>query len=182
MPSFLDVENAQRHLCDVARQYWLQHNLFTWQWWLLLSLTIIPWLIWWKFADKKRIIEILLYGVLIIIIVIILDTIGANLLLWTYPQRPLWFLMPLLLPIDISIMPVEHMLIYQFFPKWRSFVAALVILALFSAFVAEPLFTLGGMYKLYSWRYVYSVPLYVLKAVLVRLLVEKLREFQAPEH
>jgi hypothetical protein len=174
MPTFHDVERARGLLSHVAREYWLHQNLYSWQWWSLLAVAIIPWLVWWKLVDKKRVIEISLYGALIAMIAVLLDLIGTNLMLWGYPQQVFWFLIPPLLPIDLTVMPVEHMVVYQYFRTWKSFVFALIALAAFSSFVVEPLFSWIGLYKLYTWKYLYSVPIYIVKAIIVRLAIEKL--------
>lgn len=174
MPSFQDVENAGKDFLDMRHQHWLQHNVFTWQWWFLFCLTIVPWFLWWRLVDKKQLVQMFLYGTLIVIITTTLDIIGTNLRFWAYPQQLFWFLIPPLLPVDSTLMPVEHMLVYQYFRRWRNFVIALCIVAVFNALVAEPLFTKSGMYELYSWKYAYSIPIYVLKAISTRWFVEKL--------
>lgn len=33
---------------------WLNEILFSWRWWLNIALTIIPWLIWIKYRDRKN--------------------------------------------------------------------------------------------------------------------------------
>lgn len=178
MPGFDDVEKVREQLSEVTRQYWTAHNLFTWQWWLLIVLSIVPWLVWWKLVNKQRMIEIALFGAFVALLASILDVIGTNVLFWGYPQQPLWFLIPPLLPIDLTIMPVEHMLLYEYFPRWKGFILALIVVAVISAFLLEPLFSLCGLYKLYSWQYAYSVPIYILKALLAKLIIQKMLQRQ----
>jgi hypothetical protein len=182
MPTFEAVEKIRRQLSENAHQYWINDNLFTWQWWLLIILSIVPWFIWWKFVDKEKLIEIALYGAFISMIASVLDVIGTNTVLWGYPHQPLWFLIPPLLPIDLTIMPVEHMLIYQYFPRWKGFVLTLLIVAVVSALMIEPLFNWAGIYILYSWKYVYSIPIYIAIAVVAKVIIQKLLQYQKPSH
>ena len=177
LPTFEDVQNVRRQLLEVSRQYWTSHTVFTWQWWLLIALSLLPWFIWWKFVDKKRVIELSLYGAMIAMISVLLDTIGTNAMFWGYPRQPLWFIY-FLWPADFSILPVGHMLVYQYFSKWKTFILAEIAFAVVASFLIEPLFSWSGMYILYSWKYIYSTPLYVLKAIIARLVVQRLLQVQ----
>jgi hypothetical protein len=44
----------EKQLSNIIYENWVHFDLFTWQWWLLLGLTIVPWFIWWKIVDKKN--------------------------------------------------------------------------------------------------------------------------------
>ncbi|WP_067619763.1 CBO0543 family protein [Alicyclobacillus acidiphilus] len=178
MATFSDVKDAHRHLMNLTRDFWLHHNLFTWQWWLLICLEIIPWIVWWRLVHKRRIVEILLYGCLVAVIALTLDIMGSSLLLWDYPQRSVWFVFPPMIPVDYGIVPVVDMLLYQYFRSWKAFLIAVSVFALSAAFIAEPLFHRGGMYVLNGWSYVYSFPLYIAKSVVARLAMEGLRRIE----
>ncbi|QQE80419.1 CBO0543 family protein [Alicyclobacillus sp. SO9] len=175
MHSFAILEQARRHLSLTSYDYWLEHSLFSWQWWFLLTLSVVPWVIWWILTDRNRIYEIASYGMLIGCISSLLDLWGTNSLFWAYPHQLLWFLIPALIPVDLSVLPVEHMLIYQYFRTWKSFIVALLVAALIVAFVVEPLFVRFHLYVLYSWKFIYSVPLYMLKAIFARWVIERLK-------
>lgn len=62
IPSYEDVKKARESLKDLAFEHWIQDDLFTWKWWLLVAATIIPWILWLIFHDKKRTFEILSCG------------------------------------------------------------------------------------------------------------------------
>jgi hypothetical protein len=79
MPSFSsyeDVQKARKTLSDESFQHWIHYDLLTWKWWILLILTIVPWFIWFKIVEKKRVHEILAFGLIISILAVLLDTIG----------------------------------------------------------------------------------------------------------
>jgi len=123
-------------------------------------LLIIPWLIWCKLVDKGRIKDILLYGLFVALTTTYLDSIGNELVLWSYPHS-LLPLMPKLFPVDISLLPVVFMLIYQYFPQWKPFTIATIITSLLSAFIVEPVFVYVGIYEMYKWEFWYSFIIYV---------------------
>ncbi|NHM32056.1 hypothetical protein [Neobacillus terrae] len=104
LPTYRDIQQLRGKLRDISYEHWLHNDLFTWRWWLLLLLTIVPWIIWWRLVDKKRVAEILLYGTLIAILAILLDNIGTDLIWWGYPTK-LFQMFPPLVPADITVVP-----------------------------------------------------------------------------
>ncbi|WP_163536250.1 CBO0543 family protein [Gracilibacillus sp. YIM 98692] len=171
-PTFEQVRNAHQQLNDMKLEYWLSHNLFTFQWWLLLCVLFIPWIIWWRFVDKSRLHQILLFGALLTILVVMLDDFGVEQHLWSYPYQ-LLNIMPRLIAIDQGILVVAHMSLYQYFPKWKTFIAANTVMAIIFTFIFEPLTVWLGIYELENWRYIYSLPIYIIKAVFIKWLVDE---------
>lgn len=173
----LSTSDAIRHLEEVLTMlnihYWLKHDLFTFPWWVLLMTLIAPWMIWWKLVDKSRIAVILVYGLFMSILIIMLDEIGISFGLWSYPTQ-LIRILPGLYPVDFSFLPVAHMLLFQYFRNWRSFLIAVTITGAVFSFLGEPLFVWLDIYELNHWEYYYSFPIYIAKAILVKWLVESL--------
>lgn len=64
---------------------WLKTELFTWNWWILVTFLILPWVLWALFADKNKLLETTLFGTLVIIPTTNLDAIGKDLDFWRYP-------------------------------------------------------------------------------------------------
>ncbi|WP_135555850.1 CBO0543 family protein [Paenibacillus cymbidii] len=170
-PSFGEIRDVQRKLTEMKKQYYFHHDLFSIQWWLLVALMIVSWMVWWKIVDKSRVREILLYGAVLSVVIIMLDDIGSELGLWSYPYQAIP-LIPRLNAIDLSVLPVFHMIVYQYYKSWKSFLAANAVMALSFAFIAEPLFVWLDIYHMENWRYIYSIPLYIAKALFVRWLLE----------
>ena len=110
-----------------------------------------------KFVDRKRIKEILLFGALLIIFIGLLDDIGVNLSLWSYPYK-LTYLVTTLNAVDYGMIVVMHMFIYQKFKEWKTFLIANVLLAAIFTFIFEPISVRLGIYKLDNWKYIYSFP------------------------
>ncbi|MBT2734781.1 CBO0543 family protein [Bacillus sp. ISL-7] len=170
-PSAKEIIDIQKKLSEMRNEHWYHHDLFTPQWWFLLIITILPWIVWWFLVDRTRIKQIWLYGALMTILIIHLDDIGSSLGLWNYPYK-LIGLIPRLNPIDASVLPVLHMLVYQYFTKWKAFLITNIITALLYSYVAEPFFVKIHIYQLLNWKYSYSFPGYVLKAVVVKYILE----------
>lgn len=65
-------------------QEWINNVVFTGPWWLGVSLSIIPWVIWAIFHKKESRNRLLFAGFGIIIISSFLDFLGVQLGLWVY--------------------------------------------------------------------------------------------------
>ncbi|MFD2970589.1 hypothetical protein [Peribacillus deserti] len=67
---------------------WEQEVLFTWQWWLGIGLTIIPWIIWLIYRKKDSSGRLLYSGTFVALLSVTLDNIGVQLSLWNYLKAP----------------------------------------------------------------------------------------------
>jgi H+/Cl- antiporter ClcA len=70
------------------------------------------------------------------------------------------------------------MTLYQWFPKWKAYIVAIIIFSLFAALVGETIFQWLGIYKLLKWRHIYSVPPYILLGVFVKAILQKLNTIE----
>lgn len=61
-PSYQKIVDLKQELASLELQNFFNDDIHKWTWWLNLGVTIIPWIIWWKLVDRKRILEIALYG------------------------------------------------------------------------------------------------------------------------
>lgn len=173
-----DVIEAQRNLFETNYTYWLEHVLFSFNWWFLIIVSIVPWFIWWKFVDKKRLMEIITVGLLSVVIVSLLDLMGSSFVFWTYGFNVVQMILPLI-TIDLTLLPVLNMFLYQLFPKWRSYTVASIVVALLGAFFAEPLFIWMGIYILHGWKPIYSLPIYIAISIILKLFMKKVITCQA---
>lgn len=123
-------------------------------------LSIVPWIIWWKIADKRRLHELFVYGAVVAICAISLDNVGTDLLWWEYPDKLFQVVRPLF-PADITLVPIFMMIGYQFTHTWRSFILVNVILDGFMAYVGEPLIISLDFYQLNTWKLWYSLVLHM---------------------
>lgn len=173
IPSFEETHSLQSAADAAGREFWFNNVVFTYQWWLLVAITIIPFIIWWKIVDRKRFFEIMTYGLLVSLLSGLLDAIGVETDGWEY-KYDLIPLLDVFIAYDITVLPVSFMIIYQYFSKWQSFAIAHIILAFIFAFVAEPLLIWLDIYQLIKWQHIYSVPGYFFLAIFLRWIMEKL--------
>lgn len=171
-PTYDQIRDVHKELADMRLEYWINHDLFSFQWWLLVVVLIVPWIIWWKYVDKNRLSQILLFGTLLMLLVMMLDDLGVETHLWSYPYQ-LISMMPRLISIDQGIIIIAHMFLYQYFSKWKKFIIANTVMAIIFTFVFEPIVVWLDIYRLENWRYIYSLPIYILKAVLIKWIVDE---------
>jgi hypothetical protein len=119
------VETEQRkfldHLVTTGEEltkswidYWLAYSsVDTWQFWLNITLFIVPLIILYLFIDRKKAFHIGFFGFNVHVWFTYIDTFGVRLGLWSYPYQS----MPLLssnFGLDVSFIPVLLMLIFQY--------------------------------------------------------------------
>lgn len=176
-PSFDEVQKIREKLRNMSYEHWIHDDFLTWKWWLLLALAILPWVIWWKIVDKNRAHEILLYGCLIGIFTVILDNLGTELLWWEYPDK-LFQMIPPMFPVDLTLVPVMFMVIFQIFTSFKPFLIANLIWGVFAAYIIEPVFVWLGYYQLTGWHPTYSIVFYMVATTLSRWIVIKTQDKQ----
>ncbi|WP_040207115.1 CBO0543 family protein [Neobacillus jeddahensis] len=140
-------------------EIWFDYVVFSDLWWFGVALSIIPWMIWFKFRKKESSDRILYGGFFVLIIALALDILGDQFSLWHYrfnviPVVPTYF------PWDITLMPVSVMILLQIKPDANPLVKA-ILFGIFSAYIAEPFFHWVGIYVPTKWKYTYSVPIQV---------------------
>lgn len=172
-PSYVQVMQAIQHLHQVRTDRWLHHELFSRQWWFLVVTFLLPLGVWWKLVQKARLIEIALFTVVMAVIITILDSLGTELLLWGYPYRLVPFF-PKQAEYDYSGLPVVYSLLYQYFPKWKSFSISMVVLSAVYSFVLEPIFIHLRIYKPVTWNSFYSFPIYIAIGLFVKWSIDKM--------
>ncbi|MFB9757171.1 CBO0543 family protein [Ectobacillus funiculus] len=145
-PSYKDLQEVREQLRDVSYERWLEHDLFSWQWWVLLAAAILPWIGWAYLVKKPHRSHVFAFAMLIGIAASILDVIGVDLLLWGYPTK-LIFMVPPLFPADLTIIPVVFSLAYHYGKLWRKYIVYIIFLAIVFSYVIEPLFEWFNMYR-----------------------------------
>jgi hypothetical protein len=167
------IFRAHEAFSKLRKEVWLVDIFGTWQWWLLMAILILPWVLWWKLVDRKRFTEICLFGMFVLATASWMDELGTDLLLWYYPYKIIpWY--PQLVPTNYTVLPITYMLIYQYTPKWSSYVIAMSVMAALYSWGAEPALEFMGIYRLVDWKFSYSFPLYLLIAVSHRWLLEQI--------
>ena len=107
----------------------------------------------------------------------LLDELGATLTMWVYPVKVMPIL-PRLITVNYLMVPIIYVLIYQYFPRWKSFVITNIILSLVFSFILEPILVWMNLYYLVTWKYIYSVPVYLFTAIVLKWFIEKIKLIQ----
>lgn len=109
-----EIYSSADELNSLIFSYWSEYSHFgTWQFWMIVFLTIAPLVLLYFFVDKRRIFEIFFFGYTVHV-------------LWTYASLPLenngyfthhYFLTPYLpfsLNMTVSVLPVGFLFVYQY--------------------------------------------------------------------
>lgn len=139
---------------------WKDEVLFTWQWWIGVSLTIICWIFWIIFRNRESTDRLLYAGIFVSLFSVTLDNSGVQLSLWNY-LKPVTPIIPAYVPFDFALMPVVVMFLIQYFHNRNPWIIGLIF-GLLTAFVGEPIFKLLDIYNPTNWKFIYSIPIYML--------------------
>ncbi|WP_228552396.1 CBO0543 family protein [Gracilibacillus salitolerans] len=138
--------------------------LFTWQWWIALTMMIVPWIIWAIFRDRKNSALIFSAGLLIMVISEILDAFGVSYGKWAYPIKVIP-LATVSFSFRLSVLPVFAMLLLQFKPQFNPFIKA-IIFGGFGAYAGLPLLGMMDLYKKIDWSLTNSFIILILMYLL----------------
>jgi hypothetical protein len=177
-PTDDQLTEFQRLFTNAGIRNWATLDFMSFNWWLLGLILVVPWIIWYKLVNKKRILEILLFGLIVSTILSFIDGIGTSFTLWTYPTKFLPVL-PRLVPLDFSLYTVLYMLVYQYATSWKPYIIANLILCGIYAFFGMPLFILMGIYKLLNWHLFYSYLAFIGVALLSKWVMNLLLSKQS---
>jgi hypothetical protein len=168
-------KKLEKYLVTWPFEHWKYDDFFALTWWFLLFSLVAPYVIWWKLVDRGRFYEIFSFGLFCGIIANLLDAIGVDLLLWGYPDK-LFSMIPPLFPVDICVIPVTSMLIYQSFDNWKSFLGATISWAFVFSFVIEPAFVYFGMFTLHNCKHIYSFFAFIVFLAVCRYIFLKIQK------
>ncbi|MEK3990045.1 CBO0543 family protein [Robertmurraya sp. FSL R5-0851] len=121
---------------------------------------------------RKWFVESLLFGMIVMNVTLLLDTVGMQFSFWEYPVEFLPVI-PRGFPFDVSMVPVAFILLFQYFQTWKSFIIAQVIMAIAYAFIGEPFCEWLHLVRYFKWNYLYSFVYYIILGIVVRALILK---------
>ena len=160
--SIKEIKGAYREVVDANHEMhsvWKEHLLFTWEWWIALILTILPWVIWFIFRKKGSTDRLFYAGLFIISIASWLDFLGVVYGMWIYHVDVYYSIPPHILW-DFSIIPVTVMFLLQIKPEIHPFTKALIFAT--AGVLGEVIFEWLKFYEPLKWRIAYSFPIYII--------------------
>ncbi|WP_163536259.1 CBO0543 family protein [Gracilibacillus sp. YIM 98692] len=156
---------------DLKLDIWREHVVFTGHWWIGVTLTIVPWLLWIFFRNKESSNRLLFVGFFLMIFSTFLDFIGTKSGLWFYYYDVIPFI-PAFVPWDITLIPVSVMLLIEWKPQVNPFTKGLLFSGI-TAFAVEPLFVWIGLYQPVHWQHYYSFPIFFLLYLISHFLSKR---------
>jgi hypothetical protein len=146
----------------------IEHTVFTWRWWVLLLLTIGPWIIWIVIRRKRSTGRLLFAGLSLSIIATMLDMAGISYGLWSY-RVSLSLSAPPVITWNLSLLPVSTMLFLQYKQELSPFIKAVVFSAV-GAFIWQPFAVWINVYNPEKWHHYYSFPIFILMYLLAHYI------------
>jgi hypothetical protein len=150
------VESICHHHMDFF-QLWNTGMYLTWRWWLVVAMTVVPWVVWFFIRKRESTHRLLYAGLFVAFLALFLDMLGVIADVWSYPVL-LFPILPECSPYNFTILPVVTMVFLQYCPNRNRYLKALVYAAL-GAFGFQPLMEWAGLYLNDEWRDWYSFPI-----------------------
>ena len=169
MDTSILIHQLRLQLWDLLYSQWKEH-LFSAQWWFIVVIMAISYALWWKYVEKPRLLEILLFGCFISVARTIYEDLGVSMGFWTFPVR----LVPLGISLflnDLTVVPLTYMLVYQYSVSWKRFMIWSAIAEGIIAFIFHPLLSMLSIYKAWNWSNVYSFFIMMVIAVVMRAIM-----------
>lgn len=114
------ITQASQHLYDLILTQWVNQQFLTLTWFFLVAILLFSYALFIYLVDRKRIIEILLFGSLVAVSFANYDSIGQQFGYWAYYISIVPFFPNLFLG-DITLIPIYAMFVYQYTSSWKSF-------------------------------------------------------------
>ncbi|HZK84010.1 MAG TPA: CBO0543 family protein [Desulfosporosinus sp.] len=155
------VEHANDLLHEanvILLKTWIEQIVFTWRWWLEVSISIISWVYFWFFLRKKPdTYRLICAGFFSMVVSTYLDTVGMAMRLWGYPSKEIP-LMPPFITWDLCVIPVMTMIVLHYKPNINPLIKS-IVLGVFGSLILQPIAQLLGLYSPYRWPHLYSIPM-----------------------
>ncbi|MFA1820575.1 CBO0543 family protein [Virgibacillus oceani] len=152
---FEQIVNIQSQYQQMQMDYWLNHNLFSGIWWLIVIINLSSLLLFIVLMDKKNILLMTLTLLISFTLIGISNEIGNYFGYWDYPYQFIPFLESFN-AVDFLVIPVIISLMYQFVNGWRKYLITNLILSSLLAFIGIPISVYLNLYTLINWNVFYS--------------------------
>jgi hypothetical protein len=165
------VYEKGRELARLSIQKWTSNEVFSFQWFLMVGLLIVAYVVWLKLVDRKRVTELLLIGSLEAVAKLIIASILLDNILGLYEYRIRLLPVPAnIFATSVTISPIIIMLVAQYTSSWKGFLLWNAIGNAFLNFVIFPVYTSIGIVKFYNWNVFYHFLVLSAVAVCVRVV------------
>jgi hypothetical protein len=118
--------------------------------------------------DKKRISKILLFGCLITVASFVYDVFASSFVLWSYTTK-IFPLIPGIFIIDLTIIPLYYMLVFQYSPSWGKFMLLNALAVCIFSLIIIPIMTKLKMYQS-DMNILINIPIIFIYACVARFI------------
>lgn len=171
MEQFDKAVKLRTKSAETIMDYWINNSLYSsFEYWLLVAFLLAPLVILFFKIDKCKIFLICFYGYSVHMLSLYTNVIGINRGLWNYPF-PIIPDLPSI-AFDSSLVPITYMFMYQWtLNQKRNYYLTAILLAMFFAFLFEPLLIQMDLFKMYGKiNYIHRFFVYVLIAMLAKFI------------
>ncbi|WP_417900327.1 CBO0543 family protein [Bacillus haimaensis] len=146
------LNTQQKEVSKGWIEYWQEYSFFdTWQFWINLLFLVLPLIILWFKMDRSKAFHLGFYGFAVHIIFTYFDTALVRYGLLTYPYQAIP-LVPVNFGLDVSLIPVIFMLLYQWTMKYKkNYYLYSLMLSAFLAFVFKPILLFLDLIIWHKW-------------------------------
>jgi hypothetical protein len=145
-----DIIKASDTLRKLMQDKWLSQDLFSIRWWGLVSFLVFSYVLCFKLLDKKRFVELLLFGSLMSVFSVVADVFLTSLNLFIY-KTSIFPIKPSIFIYDITAMPLYYMVLYQHATDWKKYSIVATLASLFMGYVFTPLLVKLGYLQFIRW-------------------------------
>lgn len=145
-------------LYQAHMNFWYEHILFSWRWWLGVGVIIIGIIVFLSLRKSRQADRLFYAGFFTAIISMVLDMIGHYLGLWEYRYEV--YPPAAYFPWDIFFIPTVVMLLLLVKPAMNPWIKA-IVLGLATSLIGLPVLNWLGIYNPLNWHYIYSFPIQV---------------------
>ncbi|MZP28296.1 hypothetical protein GTO91_00975 [Heliobacterium undosum] len=170
MENYELIQQTREGLSALVLSRYLSTELFTFNWWFLLAILIGTYALWWKIIEKKRLLELLLFGSFIAVSVGFVEGIGTTSGIWGYKYK-LVPIVPSLFPFDYTLVPIIYMTIYQYTTSWRTYFTTTSVASALYAFGFNPLLVSMDILHIEHWNHIYNFILLLTISNLARFVL-----------
>ena len=175
-----EILQASDHLNNLITTQWFNEHFLSNVWFGMVLLVLFSYALVFFLMDKKRIIEILLYGSLVAVALIVYDTVGFYFGWWAYlikifPITTNYFAS------DLTLIPLYAMLVYQYTSSWKTYLLWITIWAvlIIFGFYNYALTNLGAFAYLTPWAKYIDFTLLLSEGIIARGILVTLLGMEA---
>ncbi len=158
-----------RELTQLSLQHWLDEEVFSFGWFLMVAILIVAYVVWLKLLDKRRATELLLIGSLEAVAKSINSIVLGGLLGLAHYNVKLLPINPNVFISSITLSPIIIMLADQYCHSWKGFIVRMAIGNAALNFIIFPIYDYVGILEFYNWNVFFHFLVLLVISLIVRL-------------